>query len=526
MTTLPIDPVLSRSQSLAFEKEFFKGDEEREWQVMNQAGEAIAESMRFDLGDFRSPERGGRLLILVGKGHNGGDAVIAAKSLLLGNPALRATLWPLSPETESRPHLQRALQEARRAVGDRMDELSPAGECGDGDGLAETLRAALGKDGFLATVDGLLGMQAKLPLRSPLREWVALLNEEPKLGVRFAVDLPTGLTGDSVESGQILRADFTYCAGIVKSPVLRPDQAERVGRLRYLDLGFFESSFVLEEESSDQVLRSSALEVLRRERPTLSDKRSFGHLLLLAGSRDYAGAAMMAAQAALKAGVGLLTVGIPESLHAAFAAQRPEAMWIPLPETPEGGLALEGLGKVRSLLGRINALAAGPGIGSDPESHALIRETLGHFSGPAALDADALRPELLAEVPSPERLVLTPHAGEFERMATGRSPESYAEETRSTLALKGPHTRVYAQEQCVHCLGGNASLARGGSGDLLTGIIGGLLAKQPSDPWAAALLGVTWHARAGEILNLLQGQESVFATELLDYLSCALDNDF
>ena len=172
----------------------------------------------------------------MGKGHNGGDAVIAAKSLLLGNPALRATLWPLTPETECRPHLRRALQEARRAVGDRMDELCPAGECGDGEGLAETLRAALGEDGFLATVDGLLGMQAKLPLRSPLREWVALLNEEPKLGVRFAVDLPTGLTGDSVESGQILRADFTYCAGIVKSPVLRPDQAERVGRLRYLDL--------------------------------------------------------------------------------------------------------------------------------------------------------------------------------------------------------------------------------------------------------------------------------------------------
>ena len=81
----------------------------------------------------------------------------------------------------------------------------------------------------------------------------------------------------------------------------------------------------------------------------------------------------MAAQAALKAGVGLLTVGIPESLHAAFAAHRPEAMWIPLPETPEGGLALEGQGKVRSLLGRITALAAGPGIGSDPEAHALIR---------------------------------------------------------------------------------------------------------------------------------------------------------
>ena len=526
MTSLPIDPVLSCSQSLAFEKEFFGGDEEREWQVMSRAGEAIAESMRFDLGDFKNPERGGRLLVLLGKGHNGGDAVIAAKSLLLGNPALRATIWPLSPETECRPHLQRALQEARQAAGDRMDELSPASECEDSEDLAETLRTALEEDGFLATVDGLLGMQAKLPLRAPLKEWVALLNKETKLGVRFAVDLPTGLTGDSVESDEILRADFTYCTGIVKSPVLRADQAERVGRLRYLDLGFFESSFVLEEEISASVLRSSALEVLRTARPTLSDKRSFGHLLLLAGSRDYAGAAMMAAQAALKAGVGLLTVGIPESLHAAFAAQRPEAMWIPLPETPEGGLALEGLGKVRSLLGRITAFATGPGIGTDPESHALIRETLAHFSGPAVLDADALRAELLAEVCSPERLVLTPHAGEFERLAEGRLPEKYVEESRSVLVLKGPHTLVFAQDGCVHCLGGNASLARGGSGDLLTGIIGGLLAKQPSDPRAAALLGVAWHARAGEILNLLQGQESVFATELLDYLSCALDNDF
>ena len=158
MTSLPIDPVLSCSQSLAFEDEFFKGDEEREWQVMNRAGEAIAESMRFDLGDFKNPERGGRLLILVGKGHNGGDAVIAAKSLLLGNPGLRATIWPLAPETECRPHLQRALQQARQVVGDRMDELSPASACEDSEGFAETLRTTLEEDGFLAMVDGLLGM--------------------------------------------------------------------------------------------------------------------------------------------------------------------------------------------------------------------------------------------------------------------------------------------------------------------------------------------------------------------------------
>ena len=418
------------------------------------------------------------------------------------------------------------MQEARRAVGDRMDELCPAGECGDCEGLAETLRAALGEDGFLATVDGLLGMQAKLPLRSPLREWVALLNEEPKLGVRFAVDLPTGLTGDSVESGQILRADFTYCAGIVKSPVLRPDQAERVGRLRYLDLGFFESSFVLEEESSDQVMRSSALEVLRRERPTLSDKRSFRSSFAPCGLPGLRRGRHDGRPGGSQSGGGPAHRGHPRILARRLCRPAARSDVDPLARNPRrrarSGGTRQGEESARAHQcpgrrsgNRVRSRIPCPDPGN-PRS----------LFGPAALDADALRPELLAEVPSPERLVLTPHAGEFERMATGRSPESYAEETRSTLALKGPHTRVYAQGQCVHCLGGNASLARGGSGDLLTGIIGGLLAKQPSDPRAAALLGVTWHARAGEILNLLQGQESVFATELLDYLSCALDNDF
>ena len=143
-----------------------------------------------------------------------------------------------------------------------------------------------------------------------------------------------------------------------KVPRFAGDQAEG-SAVSALDLGFFESSFVLEESSS--VLRSSALKFYGRSDPR-SRISAFGHLLLLAGSQDYAGAAMMAAQAALKAGVGLLTVGIPESLHAAFAAQRPEAMWIPLPETPEGA-CLGGLGKVRSLLGSITAFAAGPGSG-------------------------------------------------------------------------------------------------------------------------------------------------------------------
>jgi NAD(P)H-hydrate epimerase len=265
---------------------------------------------------------------------------------------------------------------------------------------------------------------------------------------------------------------------------------------------------------------------LRKLRPAFSDKRSNGHLFLLAGSRDFAGAAMMAAQGALKAGVGLLTVGVPESLHAAFAAQRPEAMWIPLPETPEGTLALEGLGKVRSMLPRATALVAGPGLGSDAETCALVRETLSHFNGPVLLDADALRPEILEKESNPGRLVLTPHAGEFQRIASGLSPHEYNRSNPSVLVLKGSHTQVFQNGTCYHSPGGSSVLARGGSGDLLAGILGALLAKGQYSSLDASILGVQWHGRAGEVLARQHGQEAIFTTEVLNYLSFAIRNDF
>ena len=527
MSSLALDPVLSCSEALAFEKSFFEGDEEGEWKAMNRAGKAVAEALRMDMRST-IPQHD-RLLALVGKGHNGGDALVATKHLLEILPTnVSAVLWPLVPWDECRPNLIRALEELRKAAGERVEELPFVSESDGLDDLKRILDLKTREVGFSATLDGLLGMQAKLPLRSPLKNWISLLNHRENLGVRIAVDLPTGLAGEEPieHEDQILRADFTYCTGIVKSPVLHSAVAGRVGRLRYLDLGFFESPEAASFDYENFVLRDSAIETIRALRPAVCDKRSFGHLFLLAGSRNYAGAAMMAAQAALKAGVGLLTVGIPESLHPAFAAQRPEAMWIPLPETPDGGLALEGLGKVRQFLSKATAFATGPGLGREEETHSLVRETLSIFEGPAVLDADALNPKILNRVSSPERLVLTPHAGEFERISEGLNPREYVRERGSVLVLKGPHTQVHAKNKSIHCLGGSSSLARGGSGDLLTGIIGGLLAKGRFDTLDGALLGVRWHARAAEILTLLQGQEAVFAIELLDYLSRSFENDF
>mgnify|MGYP001588295311 FL=1 len=521
------DPVLSCRQAVAFEKEFFSEDRRDEWTVMNEVGEAIGDTLLRDMRELRTIAHRPRLLVLVGKGHNGGDALLAAKRLLRTIPTMRAIVWPLVEWAECRPFVMQALEEAKELVGKKMEILKPVSGHSTPDSIREEWEKLTKLKGFDATLDGLLGMQAKLPLRSPLKEWIHFLNQQDTLGARVAVDMPTGISenGEGFDESGILRADFTYCTGIAKAPVFAKDNAPFVGRIRYLDLGFFDGGSKKAAGGGDRVIRSSSLQALRRLRPAFSEKRSNGHLLLLAGSRDFAGAAMMAAQAALKAGVGLLSVGIPESLHAAFAAQRPEAMWVPLPETPEGNLALEGLGKVRSLLSKATALVAGPGLGQVGETLALVRETLSYFDGPVLLDADAIRTEVLEKAPKPEQLVLTPHAGEYQRIATGMAPAKFSEDNPSVLILKGAHTQIFREGSCFHSLGGSSVLARGGSGDILAGIVGALLAKGRYSALDASILGVQWHARAGEVLARQYGQEAVFTTELLNYLSFAIRND-
>lgn len=516
MKEIPTDPVLSCPESLAFEKDFFNGDEEKEWMAMTQAGEGVGDTLLRDMRELRTIPHRPRILTLVGKGHNGGDALLATKRFLRTIPTARAVILPLAAWEDCRPLTQRAWQELKELAEKRIEVIDPSADA------VEELEKTTEENEFSAMLDGFLGMQARLPLREPLPDIIQWLNQSDKIILRAAVDLPTGVTAQGTEHP--LRADFTYCTGIVKDPVLEDGNAEWVGRLRYLDLGFFTDSAW--GKQNRQVLRSNALRALRRLRPVAGDKRTHGHLFLLAGSRDLGGAAMMAAHAALKAGVGLLTVGIPESLHAAFVAQLPEAMWIPLPETPDGSLALEGLGKIRQYLDRADALATGPGIGREKESHSLVREVCNLYDGPVLLDADALRPEIFESLKNIENCVMTPHAGEFLRLAGNQSPIEWSQGNGCILVLKGAHTQILNAQSHIFSLGGSSALARGGSGDLLCGIMGALLAKRQYSIRDAACLAVQWHGRAAEVLARQHGQESIRTTEILSYLSFALRNDF
>jgi NAD(P)H-hydrate epimerase len=531
-------PVLSCADARAWESTLLP-DEVAQWGAMQRAGGAIACAV---LGDFR--EIGGlpdnaRLLVLVGKGHNGGDALLAAKTLLETRPQARVEVLLCFGEAALRPLARRSLDELRRSVGQRVCPRSFPSE--DASKLADLWARA-----YDLCLDGVFGFQFRPPLDDATAEILARVNTHPHLRLRAAVDLPSGLGEQNATT--IFRADFTYATGIVKSPVLAPANAAFVGRLRYLDLGFFSeacrsllagdpddrespaSRLLPEADACARVLLPSLLAPFARFRPAQTDKRAFGHLFVVGGSRNYPGAVLLAVQAALRGGVGLLTAFAPASLVPEFAARFPEAMWVAWPETPNGGLSAAGVNLLLEKLPRATALAIGPGLGAAPETLAAVQEIVRAVNVPLLLDADALRPELLAAAVG-RRIIVTPHAGELARLggrAGLRPAQAVANIGEIVAVLKGSPTRIErfagrSETGPAYCsLFGGPVLARGGSGDVLAGLIGGLLAQAPDDLLLAASRGVVWHGLAADLLARDQGQVAVQTTQLFDYLQPAL----
>jgi NAD(P)H-hydrate epimerase len=231
---------------------------------------------------------------------------------------------------------------------------------------------------------------------------------------------------------------------------------------------------------------------------------------------------MMSASAAARSGAGLITAFVPESLVAAYAARVPEVIWVGWPETPMGGLALEGLHLLRERMERASVLLMGPGVSREPETLALMEDLVKTATVPLVIDADALQPEIIRAGSAPR--ILTPHAGEFERIAGGATLTDFSREAKAVTVLKGPLTRIGDGLAVYHSGHGGPVLARGGSGDILAGLIGGLLAQHPAEPLLAACRGVVWQGLAADLLARAHGQIAVQTTELLDYLAAALRN--
>ncbi len=510
-------PVLTCAEAKAWETRVLP-DEAAEWAAMQQAGQAIAQAILEDFKEVGGLPAKARVLALTGKGHNGGDALLVARAILADRPEARAVVVLCFGADELRPLAGRALDWLKCDAPGRV-ELVPA---------APALAAG---ESYALCLDGIFGFQFHAPMDADTAALIAQVNSHAGIKFRAAVDLPSGV--GETNATTIFRADFTYATGVVKKSVLSPRVTNSVGRLRYLDLGFFKTAHpedspypvgrVVPDEpsSSERILTTQILAPLGELRASQTDKRTFGHLFVVGGSRSYPGAVVLAVRAALRSGTGLVTAFVPERLAADYAARHPEAMWVGCPETATGGLARGTMALIRERIARATALLIGPGIGAEAETLSWVADLVGEVAVPLVLDADALRPEVIVRVKA-KPFIGTPHAGEFQRIAPELFADGQFTAPQGVLVLKGPMTRVTDGKVIYHSPFGGPVLARGGSGDILAGLTGGLLAQKPDDLVLAACRGVVWHGRAADLLARARGQVAVEISEILEQLGPAL----
>ena len=488
-------PVLSCAEAAAAEAAFLAGDAALSWQLMNLAARGVAEEALALLG--RPPER---ILVLAGKGNNGADAFLAALRCARRGTEIVAVFAEGGP---ARAQAQRAW--AARKPGVRIGVVAAA-----------NLRLLAAHE-FDLIFDGILGQGFRAPLTAELRAF--LRASEALRGLRIAVDLPSGLGDDA--TGPAFRADLTVSIGCLKRPLLAPKSARFVGRLRVLDIGLPLG------ETEEACVTASSLAALRRPRRARSDKRHQGRLLIVGGSDRMPGAVLMNTAAALRSGTGLVTTCLPESVRAKAAVAYPEAMWRGLSTDRDGVVGPANLKAVRSLLADKDALLIGSGMGE--KATKLIGAVVTRCVADLVLDADALRPAVVAASKQTKVRVLLPHAGEFKRLsgrdASVSAARAYARRTKTIVVLKGPLTCVTDGVRVLHVPFGGPVLARGGSGDLLAGIVASVLSRRHElglTAFDAVVLATTWHARAADWLRETHGEEAVRTTDLLAGLSPVL----
>ena len=511
-------PILSSDEACEIEKSLLV-DAVPEWSAMEAAGKGIAAGILRDFQELQALPDAPRVLVLVGKGHNGGDALLAAAEIMARHP--RSKVWCLL--TSERDAMKALTLRALESVEGRVQLETLGSE--DGAELLERLDDLSGGKGFDICLDGLLGLSFRPPLDERLSNLVQAVNDYSQIGLRAAVDMPTGFGG--ADSSISFSVDFTYATGSVKKMHL--DGGQACGRVRWVDLGFFEQGSA--KASNEYFLKDAILNPLRQLRATMVDKRTFGHLFIVGGSSNMPGALLMSVQAAVRSGVGLVTAFAPQSVAASLAAQVPEAMWIPWPESGNGTLSPRALPLLMQRLPSATAVLVGPGMGQDRNTEQLAQEIIGQVALPVICDADALSLRVVELVQKRKAewgpVVLTPHMGEFMRIAALEQPTfdsefliDFCHKNRVALVLKMPQTRCCNGESVYCNTFGGAVLSRGGSGDLLAGLIGGNLAQQTKGrEFDAVMRAVVWHGKAAEALARKRGQIAVRTTDVLAYLS-------
>jgi len=491
--------------------------------LMERAGMAVASKIRELFAQRKT-------VVLAGGGNNGGDGIVIARELF--NSGWHVKILLFAKQNKLSPDCLCQFKSAKQ-IGVPV-EIRSGITGGD-------LHSAL-------VVDALFGTGLNKEIKGNLGGVISFVNraDAPVL----SIDMPSGISADSGQvMGVAVKADYTVTFGVPKRGHLLYPGADYRGKLFIENIGFPEELLV-SDDLSVELIEKQYVSQLIPERPRYSHKGDYGHVLVVAGSKGKTGAAFMASKACIRAGAGLVTVGVPESLADIVQSRVTEEMTLPLPDAGGGTLSSKASSVIlRFLAERADVLCIGPGIGVSDETRKLLAELIVSSRAPMVIDADGLNSidDMALFRKSQAPLVLTPHPGEMARLlskkasALGRGSGkegskgfkahieqeriatalSFSQETGTYLLLKGvptvlaePGGKVYINPT------GNPGMATGGTGDVLTGMVSSFMA-QGLNPTDGAILGVYMHGLAGDIAADKQGEHSLIASDIIDSLSSA-----
>ena len=464
-------------------------------QMMENAGRACAQEI-IPLADG-----GKKVVILCGSGNNGGDGLVISR--ILRENGIRAMVVFVSgaPKTDCAKANYTGLE--------RNEKLPFDDSC-----FEYISEADIAVDCIYGT-----GFHGTLPVNA-----VKALNAARNCPIRVAVDIPSGINSDSGDADEnFFKPTLTLVLAAMKTGLLRPDRLDILGDIRLLDIGIPEECYTeYSARFTDESFRCPFNNAKRS-----SHKGSFGHLLNIAGCMRYSGAAAMSTKSALRSGVGLCTLATTERAVTMLAPTMNEATYLPLPETKDGFISSESLEIIAGALKKATAVTVGCGMGNNAETRKIVEFVIKNAVCPIILDADGINSvsdniDILKE--RKDEIILTPHPLEFSRISglsvaeiqRGRieAAKRFADRYGVTVVLKGANTVIASPTEVYVNSTGNAGLAKGGSGDTLTGIIGAM-AAQGILPLKSAACGVYCHGLAADIAARELPREYMLAGDVI-----------
>ena len=483
--------------------------------LMENAGRGVVSVMEEELGDIE----GLSVAVVCGKGNNGGDGSVVARFVENGGGTARIFLLGRKSEVrgDAKVNLDLALKAGIEVTEVRSDRSL--------EGLASGLGTAdVAVDGIFGT--GFNGAARGLPRKSI--EYLNLFD-----GPVFYIDVPSSLDSTSGQAeGPCVVADVTATMCLPKTGLLLHPGRVYAGDVYVVDIGV-PLSVIEKEQIALELLDDEFVRSILPLRPPGGHKGAFGHLLVVAGSPGMTGAAALASMSALRVGCGLVTLAVPASLNDIMEAKLTEVMTLPVPDAGSGTFGPESVEGVISFLKTADALALGPGLSTAAGVRPFVEALLSEAECPTVIDADGLNNlsrsgSVIRKARAPR--ILTPHPGEASRLIRASVTAGQIDRERieyaarlakrfgSTVALKGAPTIVAeAGGYAVLNPTGNSGMATGGSGDVLTGMIGGFLA-QGVEPFASAAASVYMHGLAGDLAADEKTEYCLVAGDIMEYI--------